>query len=128
MLTEINLALTALVFVAFGLWGLLAPRNMVGSLGIAFTAPSGVTAIRATYGGFLIGSGLLFGLAAWDPRMHGFGLAALGIVVGAILASRLFGMVVDGGRAAIQLTYAGIEIASLIFTGLCLHVDFGWIG
>ncbi|MEJ0043991.1 MAG: hypothetical protein WDM81_18035 [Rhizomicrobium sp.] len=46
---------------------------MVGSLGIAFTAPSGVTAIRAMYGGFLIGAGLLFGLAAWDPRMHGSG-------------------------------------------------------
>ncbi len=96
---------------------------MIGNLGLAFTAPSGVTTIRAMYGGFLIGSGLVFGFAALLPSAQGFGLVAVAIVVGAILISRLIGLIVDRGVSGTQLTYAGIEVASLVLTALCFLLD-----
>ena len=53
---------TATVFFAFGLWGLISPVAMVQSFGISLGGADGKTMIRASYGGFLIGEGLLF---AW---------------------------------------------------------------
>ena len=53
---------TAVVFIAFGLWGLFSPAAMVESFGITLDSADGKTMIRASYGGFLIGEGLLF---AW---------------------------------------------------------------
>jgi hypothetical protein len=116
MLAKLNLGATALVFVAFGLWGLLKPGNMVGNLGLALTSGAGATAIRAMYGGFLIGAGILFGYSAIAPGMDRFGLIALGTIVGAILAARVFGMIVDNAFVPIQITYAGIEVISSIAT------------
>lgn len=122
-LTEVNLALTALVFLGFGLWGLLAPHTMIGNLGLSFADASGATSIRAMYGGFLIGAGLLFGFAAVIPTAHSVGLGAIAIIVGAILASRVVGLIVDGALSRTQLTYAAIEVASLALTALCFVLN-----
>ena len=120
LLARLDLGATAIVFVAFGLWGLLAPGNMIANVGLAFTDPGGAVAIRGMYGGFLIGSGLLFGYAALNPPMARFGLIALAIIVGSILASRVFGMVIGKTYPSIQLTYAMIEVTSFVLTSALL--------
>ena len=88
MLTIINLVGTALVFIAFGLWGLIDPIGMVANLGLDISAPSGATAIRAIYGGFLIGLGLFILYCAANDGRRRIGLAAILIIVSTILSAR----------------------------------------
>ena len=47
---------TALVFWAFGAWALAAPANAAAALGLGFSTADGPTAIRAIYGGYLLGA------------------------------------------------------------------------
>jgi hypothetical protein len=126
LLAWIDLGLIALVFVAFGFWGLFAPANMVANVGLAFTNGGGAVAIRGMYGGFLIGAGLLFGVSAFEQAMARFGLIALAVIVGSILASRVFGMVAGHIFPAIQLSYALIETVSFVaMTALLALGDLG---
>ena len=101
---------TAAVFVAFGLWGLLSPAAMVESFGVSLDTPDGKTMIRASYGGFLIGEGLLFAWCALLPERVRFGLTAVALMTTPILLSRLLGMALDGATSRYHLAYVAIEL------------------
>ena len=122
MLTIINLVGTAFVFIAFGLWGLIDPIGMVANLGLDISAPSGATAIRAIYGGFLIGLGLFILYCAANDDRRRIGLVAILIIVSTILSARIIGAVVDGGELGIQLSYGAIEVFSIIVTASLLLI------
>jgi hypothetical protein len=79
-------------------------------------SPMAVVAVRGMYGGFLIGAGLLFDISAIKSEMAHFGLIALAVIVGSILASRVFGKVAGRVFPTIQLSYALIEVASFVVT------------
>jgi nitrate reductase gamma subunit len=100
----------AAVFIGFGLWGLLEPRAMVAEFGVSLGGPDGATMIRASYGGFLIGEGLLFAWCALAPARIRFGLVAVALLTAPILLSRLLGMAVDGSSSPYHLAYGGIEL------------------
>ena len=121
MLTTINLIGTALVFIAFGAWGLLDPYGMVANLGLEIRDPAGATAIRAIYGGFLIGLGAFVLFCAANPARRRTGLTALLIIVSTILSARMFGWIIDGKPSSIQAAYAGIEVFSVVVTSLLLR-------
>ena len=123
MLTIVNLVGTALVFIAFGLWGLLDPAGMVANLGLQITDPSGATAIRAIYGGFLIGLGAFILFCAAHPDRRRTGLFALLIIVSTILATRLLGWKLDAFPTSLQAAYAGIEAFSVIVTSALLRTN-----
>lgn len=123
MLTIINLVGTALVFIAFGLWGLFDPTGMITNLGLQITDPSGATAIRAIYGGFLIGLGAFVLFCAVHPDQRRTGLLALLIIVSTILATRLLGWTLDALPTGLQAAYAGIEAFSIIVTSTLLRTN-----
>ena len=122
MLTIINLVGTALVFIAFGFWGLLDPAGMVANLGLQIRDPSGATAIRAIYGGFLIGLGLFILYCAANDDRRRIGLVAILVIVSTILSTRIIGAVVDGGELGIQFSYGAIEVFSIIVTASLLLI------
>ena len=108
---------TALVFLAFGLWGLLAPGQMMARFGVALTDRAGKTAIRATYGGFLFGGGVLMAYCAMASGRLRFGLRVVLVLSGATLLARVMGMLVDRSASAYHLTYASREIAGVLISG-----------
>jgi hypothetical protein len=58
--------------------------------------------------------------------MARFGLIALAVIVGSILASRVFGMIVGRFFPRIQLSYALIEVTSFVVTtALLVKGEFG---
>lgn len=116
-MTKIFLWATAFVFIAFGLWGLISPAEMVKSFGISLGGPDGQTMIRASYGGFLIGEGALLAWCALSPERLRFGLVAVVLLTLPILLSRLIGMAVDGASSPYHRAYVGIE---LIGVGMAL--------
>ena len=114
-MTRIFLWATAAVFIAFGLWGLISPVEMVKSFGISLGGPDGQTMIRASYGGFLIGEGTLFAWCAVSSERLHFGLMAVVILTLPILLSRLLGIAIDGASSPYHKAYVGIELL-----GVCL--------
>ncbi len=108
---------TALVFIAFGFWGLLSPSAMTANFGLKLDSPDATTMIRASYGGFLIGEGLLFAWCAGSPKRVRFGLMAVALMTAPILLSRLLGIALDGATSPYHKAYVIIE---LIGVGLAL--------
>jgi Domain of unknown function (DUF4345) len=106
-------------FIAFGLWGLISPAGMVEKFGISLSNPDAATMIRASYGGFLIGEGLLFAWCALSPDRLRFGLTSVAILTTPILLSRLFGMAIDGASSPYHKAYLAIEL-----TSVCLALTF----
>jgi Domain of unknown function (DUF4345) len=110
VISRIFLGITAAVFIAFGLWGLLSPVEMVREFGISLGGADGATMIRASYGGFLIGEGALFAWCAMSSQRERFGLSAVILLTLPILLSRLLGMALDGAPSPYHRAYAGIEL------------------
>ena len=72
---RIFLALSALIWLPYGVFCLIQPQFLAGAAGVAFTSPTGSTEIRAMYGGLsaytAAGLGFEFSfvaLAAWCLR------------------------------------------------------------
>lgn len=90
------LRLTAIVFLSFGLWGLLSPLSLLGTVGVELPVPSAVAEMRGFYGGLEIGIALFLLYSSRAARyaetaalMPALGLS--GLVIG-----RLVGVLVDG--------------------------------
>jgi nitrate reductase gamma subunit len=101
---------TALVFIGFGVWGLFSPSEMTANFGLTLDAPDAKTMIRASYGGFLIGEGLLFAWCARSAARTQFGLTAVVILTAPILISRIVGIVLDGAASPYHKAYVAIEL------------------
>ncbi len=127
MLTRVFLWAAATVFLAFGFWGLISPVEMVKSFGISLVGADGLTMIRASYGGFLIGEGTLFAWCARSAERMRFGLMAVIILTLPILLSRVFGMVIDGATSPYHQAYVGIELLGVSIAALLLHQGKGEI-
>lgn len=114
---------TAAVFVGFGIWGLVSPVAMVTEFGIELENPDAKTMIRASYGGFLIGEGALFGWCAMAAKRWRFGLTAIVLLTTPILLSRLFGMAFDGSASIYHRAYVVIELIGILGATLLLRHD-----
>lgn len=119
-LARLSLAGAALVFIGFGLWGWAMPADMLARFGVNDLPADGRTAIRAMYGGFLVAGGLLFGWSALNSSRTRFGLVALMLISGLVLAARLTGLALDGARDPLHVLYAGFEAVGVIVAAIGL--------
>ena len=56
MIVRIFLALTALMYIAFGYWSITDPVGLVTRLGVEIGGPSGVFEMRGIFGGVSLGA------------------------------------------------------------------------
>jgi len=89
MAQKIYLAVVGGIFVASAVFALVDPHTLGAAMGIAAADPSGVTEIRATYGGLVAGIGLLMISGVWSRRLAFAGLACTVFGVGALALTRL---------------------------------------
>ena len=97
MAQKIYLAVVGGIFVASAVFALVDPHTLGAAMGIAAADPSGVTEIRATYGGLVAGIGLLMISGVWSRRLAFAGLACAVFGVGALALTRLLAEVLSGG-------------------------------
>ena len=97
MAQKIYLAVVGGIFVASAVFALIDPHTLGAAMGIAAADPSGVTEIRATYGGLVAGIGLLMISGVWSRRLAFAGLACAVFGVGALALTRLLAEVFAGG-------------------------------
>jgi hypothetical protein len=93
---KIYLVLMGIMSVAFGVLYLVMPSTFTDPMGFGILAPSALTDVRATYGGFQIGMGLfMFWCCLGTGRLYSGMFLAL-ISVAAIALCRAIGLVIDG--------------------------------
>lgn len=97
MAQKIYLAAVGGIFVASALFAYIDPYTLGEAIGIAPADPSGVTEIRATYGGLVAGIGLLLICGLWSRRLAFAGLACTVFGVGGLMLTRLAAEVFAGG-------------------------------
>ncbi|HZO08946.1 MAG TPA: DUF4345 domain-containing protein [Myxococcota bacterium] len=96
----------------FGAIYLLWPQSMTDPTGFPALGPNALTDVRATYGGLQIGTGLFLLWAVRDASRVRTALVLQALLIGAVAASRAFGIAVDG-------TPNGVLVGALV-TELCL--------
>lgn len=109
MAQKIYLAVVGGIFAASALFAYIDPYTLGQAMGIAPADPSGVTEIRATYGGLVAGIGLLLISGVWSRRLAFAGLACTVFGVGALVLTRLAAEVFAGGPGI--STNQGLAIA-----------------
>lgn len=92
---RIFLILMALMSLGLGTVYLVAPLAMTTTMGFGQLRPSALTDVRATYGGFQIGTGLLMAFCLRPDRLKVGMLLAL-LLSAAIAVSRAIGLTLDG--------------------------------
>lgn len=109
LLLWVNCAVFGLYGLAFIFW----PQVMsLWVVGVAPAAGSATIDVRATYGGMMLGLGLLFGLLALSTKTVQAGLQGLFIILVLMAASRGLGMWLDGGANTMMLTFLLAEVAT----------------
>jgi len=106
---HIVLAVTALVFLAFGGWGLLKPRSLAKAVDFVADGPTALVEIRAMYGGFDLGIGLWLAWVAFHPSQFAVGLTATVFMVGGLGAGRLIGLLTTRGVRAVMWGAFAVE-------------------
>lgn len=123
--SRLFLGLTALVFGGFGIWGALDPVGMVRNFGIALASGDASTLIRASYGGFLMGEAAVIGFCACSQARVRLGLQIVILLTAPIFVTRALGMLADGARSPIHISYLGIEAAGILVAALFLLLGRG---
>ena len=110
------LLLASLGFVGFGAAILVAPAEILGSVGISGTA-AGLVELRAFYGGLELGLGAFLLVAAFKPDWTEAGLWLVAAINGGIATARLFGIALSGEFTGF---FAGALVWEIGFTAAAL--------
>lgn len=108
-MTRSFILLVAIIFGLFGLGYLLFPEPLAALSGIQPTA-TGVTDVRATYGGFQIGFALLLFWASFDVSRYRAGLVAIAWVAVWVGFGRILGLIIDQAPSTFHTIGLAFEI------------------
>ena len=103
--------LTAVVLLS-GFGSVVAPNSLTQQAGLVAT-PSGLTEIRAFYGGLQIGVGLFLLWCLRQQSMIPAGLLLVGLAVGGAGIARVLGMTIDGEPTRFHLVNLAVEIGTV---------------
>lgn len=106
-MARIFLMVIAAILAFFGLLYLFSPNTLASMAGLSAT-PSGLTDIRATYGGFQMGFAVYLFWSCRSIGNIGNALVATGVIFGCVGLGRLFGVIVDG-------EFSGFNMIGLTF-------------
>ena len=106
--SRIFLALSALVWLPYGLFCLVQPSFLAGAAGIAASTATGTVELRAMYGGLQAAIGTLCALGSASPLWRAHALVGVGVLSAGLGLARLAGVVAEGDLSS----YTG---AALVF-------------
>ena len=113
---RIFLALSALVWLPYGLWCFFAPGSLAGSAGVSFLSPTGSTELRAMYGGLQAAVGALALAGLLRAPLRRTALVSLGFLTGGLGLARLAGVALDGGLSSYTALGLLFELTSAGFS------------
>ncbi|MEM9570849.1 MAG: DUF4345 family protein [Pseudomonadota bacterium] len=114
MLTRIFLALTALMFVAFGAWSITDPVGMTARLGVEIGGVAGVFELRGIYGGVSLGAAIICALGAGLKRFEFPALCFIATYMGGYVIGRAASYFYGDSALASNWQFAGFELVMFI--------------
>jgi uncharacterized membrane protein len=114
MAARVFLALSALVWLPYGLWCFFAPGFLAGAAGVSFLTPTGTTELRAMYGGLQTALGALALAGALREPLRRPALIALGFVTSGL------GVLLDGQVSSYTVAGLGFEWTSAALSAVFL--------
>lgn len=118
MLRKVILGYYAILFLVFGVLGLVMPAMVSGLIHYDIQAPGATMEFMATYGGLFLGVGLFMCYCIKSNLQAG--LVSVLLTMGAMLLGRLVGLGLHGGADMIQYIYLGGELFTVILVGFLL--------
>jgi hypothetical protein len=115
-LARIFLRLVGAMSICFGLGYVAMPGPMIDAAGFGAVPASGLTDVRATYGGLQIGLGVFLLWAAGVESQVRAGLLLVLFSIGAVGAGRSIGIMVDGDFTDFHLAGLVTEVTLTVFT------------
>jgi len=112
---KIFLAIASIIFLVFGLIYLFSPESLASVAGLQFS-DSGLTDIRATYGGFQIGFALFIGWCLRDESHYSVALVSIALIFGCVGAARFYGLVTDGETSTFHFIGLTFEVLITAFS------------
>ncbi len=119
---KVFLWINAVVFLIYGLCFIALPEMM--SQLVTGTVPdttSGLTDMRATYGGMSLGFGVLLAYAAQSSHLKRFGVLCVVFIMMGMTIARTLGMLIDGSPNENMYIYLALE---LLVSGLGARIFF----
>ena len=118
---RIVLIVMGILWVLFGVLGLISPAVVGGGLGIELPTADAVTDVRAIYGGLQIGIGLYFFYCSRSAELIRPGLIALALIAAGFGVGRSFGILVDGARGGLIFFALTIEVIAFALAWISLR-------
>lgn len=109
MINRIFLALTALMFLAFGFWSISDPAGMTARLGVTPGGVSGLFEMRGIFGGVSLGAATLCGLGAWRERFVFAALCFIAAYMGGYVIGRGASLIAGDTALSSNWYFAGFE-------------------
>ena len=114
---RIYLMFIAAMSLVFGAIYFISPAVMTDPTGFGLLAPAAVTDVRATYGGFQLGSGLFLLWSAAQPQRIRPALLLVALTFAGVLVCRGIGMLIDGSATSFLVNAL---ITEAVLTALAL--------
>lgn len=103
--------LTAAIFFIYGLLFIVFPAETFKYVtGGAVSSTSGVTDMRATYGGMSVGVGVILCILGMNQKTIKLGLVSVSVLMLGMAAGRLIGIVYDGNPNTYMYVYLALEL------------------
>ena len=119
-LGKTSLLIAAASFIIYGLAFLCAPAWAGSFVGVELNRASARIDVRATYGGFFLGTAIFWAMCAARAAWLRAGLAAQAVILGGFVFGRVVGIIFDGeANAAIYVLLAG-EIVGVVLALVAL--------
>ena len=120
-LPRISLGLVGTTFILLGLAFLFSPERMALIVGLEVQKPRPLIEVQAMYGGFELGLGTFFLVAAARTRWIRAALAAQVLGLAGLASGRLVGLT-QSRPDRLMLVFAVVEIAGAVVGGVAFRV------
>jgi hypothetical protein len=114
MVSRIFLALSALIWLPYGLYCLFVPGSLGANAGVQALSATGTTELRAMYGGLQAAIGVLALAGCLRGGVTRTALIAIGTLTAGLGSARLLGLLMDGGFTAYTGFGLGFEWTSAL--------------
>ena len=110
--TKIFLCFSVLLWLPYGLYCALVPTYLAEVAGVVATNSTGLTEIRAMYGGLQAGIGAMCALALGRPKFAASALFALSFLTGGLALVRILGFLLDDSGSGYTYGATLFELAN----------------
>lgn len=121
MATVIFLAISAALWLPYGLFLVVNPGYLADAAGVAASSTTGTIELRAMYGGLQAGIGALALAAIWRASLRRPALICLGVLCGGLFLARMIGVALDAELSAYTIMALGFESVSVGYAAFALR-------